>query len=133
MFAKDQRKWGYWIPTVFILIVLLVGPGVNEGGTEKPVLHGRHWVAITGKPLGATAGARIFEKELKFENFHYIDAEELFLKNLAQIEDPEEKRRIIGHTFIEIFEKKGEEIKINYENITFFAQVTIFPDRVESR
>src|SRR5437879_11851095 len=30
--------------------------------THKPVLHGRHWVAITGKPLGATAGARIFER-----------------------------------------------------------------------
>jgi gamma-glutamyltranspeptidase / glutathione hydrolase len=30
--------------------------------TEKPVLHGRHWVAITGKPLGATAGAKIFIK-----------------------------------------------------------------------
>ena len=29
---------------------------------QKPVLHGRHWVAITGKPLGATAGARIFER-----------------------------------------------------------------------
>ena len=30
--------------------------------TDKPVLHGRHWVAITGKPLGATAGARIFSQ-----------------------------------------------------------------------
>ncbi len=30
--------------------------------TEKPQLHGRHWVAITGKPLGATAGAKIFEQ-----------------------------------------------------------------------
>jgi gamma-glutamyltranspeptidase/glutathione hydrolase len=30
--------------------------------TEKPVLHGKHWVAITGKPLGATAGAKIFLK-----------------------------------------------------------------------
>jgi gamma-glutamyltranspeptidase/glutathione hydrolase len=30
--------------------------------TEKPVLHGNHWVAITGKPLGATAGAMIFLK-----------------------------------------------------------------------
>jgi gamma-glutamyltranspeptidase/glutathione hydrolase len=29
---------------------------------ERPVLHGRHWVAITGKPLGATAGARMFER-----------------------------------------------------------------------
>ena len=30
--------------------------------THKPVLHGRHWVAITGKPLGATAGAKMFER-----------------------------------------------------------------------
>lgn len=30
--------------------------------TEKPVLHGKHWVAITGKPLGATAGAKMFIK-----------------------------------------------------------------------
>ena len=30
--------------------------------THKPVLHGRHWVAITGKPLGATAGSKIFER-----------------------------------------------------------------------
>jgi gamma-glutamyltranspeptidase/glutathione hydrolase len=30
--------------------------------TVKPVLHGRHWVAITGKPLAATAGARMFHK-----------------------------------------------------------------------
>ena len=30
--------------------------------TQKPVLHGRHWVAITGKPLGATAGAAIFQQ-----------------------------------------------------------------------
>ena len=30
--------------------------------TQKPVLHGRHWVVITGKPLGATAGARMFER-----------------------------------------------------------------------
>ncbi|MFQ5722628.1 MAG: gamma-glutamyltransferase, partial [Candidatus Aminicenantales bacterium] len=35
---------------------------MNLGRTEKPVLHGKHWVAITGKPLGATAGAMIFQK-----------------------------------------------------------------------
>src|SRR5437773_6258746 len=33
-----------------------------SSSTHKPVLHGRHWVAITGKPLGATGGARIFER-----------------------------------------------------------------------
>ena len=31
--------------------------------TVKPVIHGKHWVAITGKPLGATAGATIFQME----------------------------------------------------------------------
>jgi gamma-glutamyltranspeptidase/glutathione hydrolase len=31
------------------------------GATQKPPLHGRHWMAITGKPLGATAGAMIFQ------------------------------------------------------------------------
>ena len=30
--------------------------------SNKPVLHGRHWVAITGKPLAATAGAKIFQQ-----------------------------------------------------------------------
>lgn len=34
----------------------------RPGGTQKPVLHGRHWMAITGKPLAATAGATIFNK-----------------------------------------------------------------------
>jgi gamma-glutamyltranspeptidase / glutathione hydrolase len=42
--------------------VLAVGMVVQAQRTAKPVLHGRHWVAITGKPLGATAGAMIFNK-----------------------------------------------------------------------
>lgn len=35
---------------------------VEAARTEKPVLHARHWLAITGKPLAATAGAKIFER-----------------------------------------------------------------------
>src|SRR5512136_3479946 len=34
----------------------------QSGRTVKPVLHGRHWVAITGKPLAATAGALVFAR-----------------------------------------------------------------------
>ena len=41
---------------------LLVVPVLHAQRTVKPVLHGRHWAAITGKPLGATAGAMIFQK-----------------------------------------------------------------------
>ena len=36
---------------IFLTNILIADP------SEKPILHGRHWVAITGKPLAATAGA----------------------------------------------------------------------------
>ena len=46
------------------LLVLTAIPCAAQAGqrTMKPVLHGRHWVAITGKPLAATAGAAMFHK-----------------------------------------------------------------------
>jgi gamma-glutamyltranspeptidase/glutathione hydrolase len=44
------------------LIALLFSPALVAQRTVKPPLHGRHWVAITGKPLGATAGALMFQK-----------------------------------------------------------------------
>lgn len=46
---------------VLILSALIVTPSLPQR-TEKPVLHGRHWAAITGKPLAATAGAQMFMK-----------------------------------------------------------------------
>ena len=49
--------------TLLLLVVALVLPAsVSAQRTAKPVLHGKHWVAITGKPLGATAGAMIFQR-----------------------------------------------------------------------
>ncbi len=49
--------------TGVLLAVLLLVPVVGGAQqTAKPILHGRHWVAITGKPLGATAGAMIFQQ-----------------------------------------------------------------------
>src|SRR6266850_229076 len=45
------------------LALLLFSPIALVGQrTQKPVLHGRHWVAITGKPLAATAGAMMFQQ-----------------------------------------------------------------------
>jgi gamma-glutamyltranspeptidase/glutathione hydrolase len=46
---------------VLLVVLLLAGAG-HAQRTVKPVLHGRHWVAITGKPLGATAGAMTFQR-----------------------------------------------------------------------
>jgi len=52
--------------TTALLAFIVVFGGLSTGAvaqrTAKPVLHGRHWMAITGKPLAATAGATIFQK-----------------------------------------------------------------------
>jgi len=50
-------------PLVAFGAALTMNPNPVEGqDTNKPVLHGKHWVAVTGKPLGATAGAMAFQK-----------------------------------------------------------------------
>ena len=48
--------------TPIVLVSLLTAGHVAAQRTVKPVLHGRHWVAITGKPLAATAGAMVFTR-----------------------------------------------------------------------
>ncbi len=61
-------------------------------------------------------------------NVKKINGENLFLKNLKSIFDPEKKRKIIGHTFIKVFEKEARKIK----NVGFLMQGTIYPDVIES-
>jgi GMP synthase (glutamine-hydrolysing) len=58
----------------------------------------------------------------------HVDATEQFLKNLADVEDPERKRRIIGHTFIDVFEEAAKTIP----GVQFLAQGTLYPDVIES-
>src|SRR5436853_5829958 len=47
---------------VVITFALLAAVSAFAQRTQKPPLHGRHWMAVTGKPLAATAGAMIFER-----------------------------------------------------------------------
>jgi gamma-glutamyltranspeptidase/glutathione hydrolase len=47
---------------ILVTLGAAIPPPVAAQRTVKPVLHGRHWVAITGKPLGATAGAMMFQQ-----------------------------------------------------------------------
>jgi gamma-glutamyltranspeptidase/glutathione hydrolase len=47
--------------TALIALTLVALPAFAQR-TQKPPLHGSHWMAVTGKPLGATAGAMIFQK-----------------------------------------------------------------------
>jgi len=58
-----------------------------------------------------------------------IDAEERFLRALSRVEDPEEKRRIIGHTFIDVFEDAAANVG---EDVDFLVQGTLYPDVIES-
>jgi len=61
-------------------------------------------------------------------NLRCVDASARFLHQLANVEDPEQKRRIIGHTFIEVFEEAARTIP----NVQFLAQGTLYPDVIES-
>ncbi len=74
-----------------------------------------------------------FQNKLKFQNFHYVDAENQFLDALKGVTDPEKKRKIIGHTFIKVFEQSALELEKKHPKIEFLAQGTIYPDRVESQ
>ncbi len=57
-----------------------------------------------------------------------VDAADNFLSKLAGVSDPEKKRQIIGHTFIEEFEKEAKK----HDGIKFLAQGTLYPDVIES-
>ena len=68
-----------------------------------------------------------FERDLGM-NLVMVDARERFLARLAGVEDPEEKRRIIGDEFIRVFEEEAA----NLGRIDFLTQGTLYPDVIES-
>lgn len=70
----------------------------------------------------------ILTKELDLP-IRYHDAADRFLDALEGVTDPEEKRRIIGHQFIETF----QEIAAQYEDLRYLAQGTLYPDVIESQ
>ena len=61
-------------------------------------------------------------------NVIYVDASEKFLNELAGVTDPEQKRKIIGRLFIEVFEEEARKI----QGAEFLLQGTIYPDVIES-
>ena len=61
-------------------------------------------------------------------NVKGVDASELFLTKLAGVSDPEKKRKVIGNTFIDVFDDESKKI----DGATWLAQGTIYPDVIES-
>lgn len=69
----------------------------------------------------------VFQNQLH-ANLIYVDATERFLGKLANVADPEKKRKIIGGEFIRVFEEEARKL----EGIDFLGQGTIYPDIIES-
>lgn len=61
-------------------------------------------------------------------NLKLVNAQDRFLDLLAGVEDPEKKRKIIGHTFIDVFDEEAKAIG----NVEWLAQGTLYPDVIES-
>ena len=64
-----------------------------------------------------------------------VDASELFLGQLAGVDDPEKKRKIIGGLFVDVFKAEAAKLKAGdggHKGATFLAQGTIYPDVIES-
>jgi GMP synthase (glutamine-hydrolysing) len=74
---------------------------------------------------------KIFRKNFRF-NLKFVDASEIFLSRLKKVIDPEKKRKIIGKTFIEIFEREAKKIKSTKGNVEYLVQGTLYPDVIES-
>ena len=70
----------------------------------------------------------MFKKHLQI-NLRFTRAGKQFLSKLKGVTDPERKRKIIGRTFIEVFDKEARKIW----NVKFLAQGTLYPDLIESR
>ena len=147
--AKKEWKLENWIQQEIEQIKNEIGPTNKailglSGGVDSSVvavlLHRAigdrlHSIFVNNGVLRKNEEIEVqetFRENLRFKNFHYIDAEDLFLEKLRGVEDPEEKRKIIGHTFIKVFEEKTIELEKAYPNIKYLAQGTIYPDRVET-
>ena len=88
-------------------------------------------VFVDNGVLRANEAARViemFRKNLQI-NLRFARAGKIFLKKLKGVTDPERKRKIIGRTFIEVFDREARKIK----GVKFLAQGTLYPDLIESR
>lgn len=75
---------------------------------------------------------KLLQKETSL-NIEIIDASELFLKSLHGQKDPEQKRKTIGKTFIDVFEKKVHEFEKSHGiKFDYLLQGTLYPDVIES-
>ena len=99
----------------------LIHRAIGEQLTCVFVDHGLLRLSEAGMVMDMFAG------QLKARVIH-VDAGDQFLGHLAGIADPEQKRKIIGREFVEVFQSEAKKLK----NVRWLAQGTIYPDVIES-
>ena len=114
-------------------VLLGLSGGVDSSVTaallSKAIGKNLYCVFIDHGLMRKDEGKEIEETFKKYDlNFISINASSLFYDKLKGIIDPEMKRKIIGSTFLEVFEKEAKKLG----EIDYFAQGTIYPDRIES-
>lgn len=101
---------------------------------NKAIGHRLHCIFVNNGVLRQNEGEEVvnFLREHFDLNLKYVDASKLFLDKFVGVEDPEVKRKIIGHTFIDVFEEEANKIKATGVDVKFLAQGTLYPDVIES-
>ncbi|WP_087064325.1 glutamine-hydrolyzing GMP synthase [Intestinibacillus massiliensis] len=93
-------------------------------GKQLTCVHVNHGLLRKGEPEQVV---EVFRNQME-ANLVYVDAVDRFLGKLAGVEDPEQKRKIIGAEFIRVFEEEARKL----DGIEFLGQGTIYPDIIES-
>ena len=93
-------------------------------GKQLICVHVNHGLLRKGEPEQVI---EVFQNQMD-AILIYVDAVDRFLDKLAGISDPEQKRKIIGKEFIDVFAEEAQKL----EGISFLAQGTIYPDILES-
>jgi GMP synthase (glutamine-hydrolysing) len=154
--CKASQDWSMeaFVDKEIERIRALVGPkgqviGAVSGGVDSTVaaklmqqaIGDRFHAVLVDNGLLRMDEAKIVEQTLSQHlkiNLEVVDASDLFLGKLKGVADPEKKRKIIGNTFIEVFQDKAKAIAKAAENspqagdVEWLLQGTLYPDVIES-
>ena len=97
---------------------------IRAVGKQLVCVHVNHGLLRKGEPEQVI---QVFRHQMD-ANLIYVDAVDRFLDKLAGVSDPEQKRKIIGKEFIDVFAEEASRL----DSIRFLAQGTIYPDILES-
>ncbi len=114
-------------------VVLGLSGGVDSSVTaillNKAIGKNLYCIFVDNGLLRKNEFVKVLERYKKLDlNVTGVDASNLFLEALKGVTDPEKKRKIIGKTFIDVFDAEAHKIK----DIKWLAQGTIYPDVIES-